>query len=300
VILTALEWDLNRPTPLKFLEILHTLLLCHQPQLLEDVALNLTPAKHLQRLTWKMQKIVANHQLALSYRPAVLAVSLLSIDLESIGVSDWQVVSNALEKICQIGHSSNEAEDRHKISRCKNLIIRLLAGGDRTDVSIKNARGGADGALAAQATEVGGGGGERGQTKNDEDPMKEKRSMVKLKRKHVPSESCGGGGNGMSGDGKGLSGGCSGGGGGFAESVDMACGMSLNSSSTCSATTFSSKASSASSTSSSKTTLKRVFNIAESPTCKSEARSEEAAAARGGFSAAGRFQALQGLCINIY
>jgi len=300
VILTALEWDLNRPTPLKFLEILHTLLLCHQPQLLEDVALNLTPAKHLQRLTWKMQKIVANHQLALSYRPAVLAVSLLSIDLESIGVSDWQVVSNALEKICQIGHSSNEAEDRHKISRCKNLIIRLLAGGDRTDVSIKNARGGADGTLAAQATEVGGGGGERGQTKNDEDPMKEKRSMVKLKRKHVPSESCGGGGNGMSGEGKGPSGGCSGGGGGFAESVDMACGMSLNSSSTCSATTFSSKASSASSTSSSKTTLKRVFNIAESPTCKSEARSEEAAVARGGFSAAGRFQALQGLCINIY
>merc|ERR550519_1725632 len=133
IILTALEWDLNRPTPLKFLEILHTLLLCHQPQLLEDVALNLTPAKHLQRLTWKMQKIVANHQLALSYRPAVLAVSLLSIDLESIGVADWQVVSQALEKICLIGgvHSGTNlwGEDRHKISRCKNLIVRLLDSG---------------------------------------------------------------------------------------------------------------------------------------------------------------------------
>merc|ERR1711931_602959 len=125
LILTTLDWDLNRPTPLKFLEILHTLLMCHQPQLLEDVALGLTPAKHLERLTWKMQRIVANHQLALRYRPAVLAVTLLSVDLESIGVSDWQLVSATLEKICHVGSGS---EDRHKLTRCKNLTVRVLAG----------------------------------------------------------------------------------------------------------------------------------------------------------------------------
>jgi len=273
VILTALEWDLNRPTPLKFLEILHTLLLCHQPQLLEDVALNLTPAKHLQRLTWKMQKIVANHQLALSYRPALLAVSLLSVDLESIGVADWQVVSNALEKICQIGHSVNSGEDRHKISRCKNLIVRLLDGVDRNVASKGSIEGG-----YTQSTVADAGAAKRIWAKNVEDPMKEKRSMVKLKRKHVPSES---------------------GGVRFVENANVTSETTSTASSTSSVATFPST-SSASSTSS-RTTLKRVFSIAESPTCKSEARSEEeAVTARGGLSAAERFQALQGLCINIY
>jgi len=273
VILTALEWDLNRPTPLKFLEILHTLLLCHQPQLLEDVALNLTPAKHLQRLTWKMQKIVANHQLALSYRPAVLAVSLLSVDLESIGVADWRVVSNALEKICQIGHSVNSGEDRHKISRCKNLIVRLLDGVDRNVASKGSMEGG-----YTQSTVADTGAAKRIGAKNVEDRMKEKRSMVKLKRKHVPSES---------------------GGVSFVENANVTSETTSNASSTSSIATFPST-SSASSTSS-RTTLKRVFSIAESPTCKSEARSEEeAVTARGGLSAAERFQALQGLCINIY
>ena len=58
-----LNWDLyDRPTPLKFVEILHELIMCHQPQMLEDAALGLTRAKHLQKLTWKMQKIVACHQ----------------------------------------------------------------------------------------------------------------------------------------------------------------------------------------------------------------------------------------------
>jgi len=290
IILTALEWDLNRPTPLKFLEILHTLLLCHQPQLLEDVALNLTPAKHLQRLTWKMQKIVANHQLALSYRPAVLAVSLLSIDLESIGVADWQVVSQALEKICLIGgvHSGTNlwGEDRHKISRCKNLIVRLLDSGvDRnitssgtTTTTTSGGGGGVHSGASAVASALDGGG----------DRTKDKRSTIKLKRKHVPSESGGGGGGGS---------------GGFAaDNVNVTRERGLRPSNASSAATFSSSTttSSVSSTSSSsRTTLKRVFNIAESPSCKSEARSDEEARG-GGLSAAERFQALQGLCINIY
>jgi len=268
VILTALDWDLNRPTPLKFLEILHTLLMCHQPQLLEDAALGLTPVKHLERLTWKMQRIVANHQLALCYRPAVLAVALLSLDLESIGVSDWQLVSAALEKICQIGGGGGGpgGEDRHQISRCKNLIVRLLAG-DRKGLS----------APAAATTASGGGVGRGGGRANNEaevsEAVEKKRSMTKLKRKHVPSESCGGG---------------------FIIDAAAASAVALAASSTASSAA-------SSSSSSTTTTLKRVFNIAESPTCKSEARSEEeAAASRGSLAAADRFQALQGLCINIY
>jgi len=272
VILTALDWDLNRPTPLKFLEILHTLLMCHQPQLLEDAALGLTPVKHLQRLTWKMQRIVANHQLALCYRPAVLAVALLSLDLESIGVSDWQLVSAALEKICQIGGGGPGGEDRHQITRCKNLIVRLLAG-DRKGLS-----------APAAATTAAGGEGERGGRANNEaevssETAEKKRSMTKLKRKHVPSES----------------------GGGFITDAAAASSSAAAASSTTPSAGSSSSSTTAAASSTSKTTLKRVFNIAESPTCKSEARSEEeAAASRGSLAAADRFQALQGLCINIY
>jgi len=276
VILTALDWDLNRPTPLKFLEILHTLLMCHQPQLLEDAALGLTPVKHLQRLTWKMQRIVANHQLALCYRPAVLAVALLSLDLESIGVSDWQLVSAALEKICQIGGGGPAGEDRHQITRCKNLIVRLLAG-DRKGLS----------APAAATTAAGGGGGRGGRANNEaevsSETVEKKRSMTKLKRKHVPSES----------------------GGGFitdaAVAASSAAVLAAASSTTSSAGSSASSSTTAAASSTSKTTLKRVFNIAESPTCKSEARSEEeAAASRGSLATVDRFQALQGLCINIY
>merc|ERR1719431_1085670 len=160
-------------------------MMCHQPQLLEDAALGLTPVKHLQRLTWKMQRIVANHQLALCYRPAVLAVALLSLDLESIGVSDWQLVSAALEKICQIGSGGQGGEDRHQITRCKNLIVRLLAG-DRKGLS----------APAAATTAAGGGGGRGGRVNNEaevsSETVEKKRSMTKLKRQHVPSESGGG------------------------------------------------------------------------------------------------------------
>merc|ERR1712200_394761 len=53
----------------------------------------------------------------------------------SIGVSDWQLVSTTLEKICQVGGTSSggsvtgsSSEDRHKLTRCKNLIVRVLAG----------------------------------------------------------------------------------------------------------------------------------------------------------------------------
>jgi len=299
VILTALEWDLNRPTPLKFLEILHTLLLCHQPQLLEDVALGLTPTKHLERLTWKMQKIVACHQLAFSFRPAILAVALLSVDLESIGVSDWQVVSATLEKICQIGGSGGNANnaaangERHKLARCKNLIVRLLAG-DRKAISgsavaqVKtvwttavtgSVAGEVVGANGRGGRAVSGGGGAVVRkavpaTESWSETPEKKRTMTKLKRKHVPSES-----GGM---------------------IDVSAAAAMVAASDANASSTSTTSSSTGS-SSSKTTLKRVFNIAESPTCKSEARSEEEAAAnRGGIAAADRFSALQGLCNYIY
>jgi len=299
LILTTLDWDLNRPTPLKFLEILHTLLMCHQPQLLEDVALGLTPAKHLERLTWKMQRIVANHQLTLRYRPAVLAVALLSVDLESIGVSDWQLVSTTLEKICQVGGTSSGgsgtgsgSEDRHRLTRCKNLIVRVLAG-DRGSGSVKISQQsptkkkssdkniGGDNVttpMASAAYRSGGGrSGNGGSGLRSTDDFEKKRSMTKLKRKHVPSEPGAGEGN--------------------VAPLDLNAASSTNLVEITAAgnsATFStpnrSSSSATSSTSSSKSTLKRVFNIAESPTCKSEARSVD-----DDVIAASRFQPLQGL-----
>merc|ERR1712200_304137 len=100
--------------------------------------------------------------------------------------------------------------------------------------------------------------------------------MTKLKRKHVPSEPGAGGG------------------GGDVATSDLNAASSTNlveiTAARNSATFTTPNRSSSSSTSSSKSTLKRVFNIAESPTCKSEARSVD-----DDVIAASRFQPLQGL-----
>ena len=189
-------------------------------------------------------------------------MALLSVDLESIGVSDWQIISATLEKVCHIGDAgssgggaNNNNNDRHKLARCKNLIVRVLAG-DRNvgNGAVASVKGGSGPRKASPAVEAW-----------SETPEK-KRTMTKLKRKHVPSESGGG-------------------------PTDAATTPGVEASST-------STTSSSTGSTSSLATLKRVFSIAESPTCKSEARSEEEAA-RGGI-VAERFAALQGLCINIY
>jgi len=179
-------------------------------------------------------------------------------------VSDWQIISATLEKICQIGDAAsaggsanNNNNDRRKLARCKNLIVRVLAGDRNAGVgTAAPAKGSGGGRKASPAAEAW-----------SETPEK-KRTMTKLKRKHVPSES----------------------GGGMTDSATLSTAEAASTSTTSSST----------GSTSSLATLKRVFSIAESPTCKSEARSEEeAAAARGGI-AAERFAALQGLCINIY
>lgn len=152
LILGTLNWDLNRITPLKFLEILHALLLCHQPQLLEDIALGLTPAKHLERLTWKMQRLTASHRILL-FRPAVIAVALLSVDLETMDTPDWRLVTVTLEKIVRI--------EAGQLLQCRNAVARTL-GTDR---------------------------GNKGMTPEKSKRMTTNGNGVKLKRKHVPSES---------------------------------------------------------------------------------------------------------------
>merc|ERR1711872_375208 len=123
-------------------------------------------------------------------------------------------------------------------------------------------------------------GGRSGNGLRSTEDFEKKRSMTKLKRKHVPSEP-----------------GAGGGGEGDVATLDLNAASSTNLVEITAAgnsATFStpnrSSSSATSSTSSSKSTLKRVFNIAESPTCKSEARSVD-----DDVIAASRFQPLQGL-----
>jgi len=151
IVLDKLHWDLNRVTPLRFLEIFHALLFCHQPEMLDDVGLGLSPTKHLERLTWKMQRLIATYQF-LQFRPAALAIALLSVDLEGIDVKDWQVVTMTLGKITQM--------DSNELARCRKLV-RL--SGERKGMS-------AD--------------GQERRTKGSE----AKSTGTKLKRKHLPSE----------------------------------------------------------------------------------------------------------------
>merc|ERR1719244_635819 len=134
--------------------------------------------------------------------------------------------------------------------------------------------------MATAACRSGAGrGGNGGSGLRSTDDFEQKRSMTKLKRKHVPSEPGAGGGEGD------------------VATLDLNAASSTNlveitaaRNSATFTTPNRSSSSATSSTSSSKSTLKRVFNIAESPTCKSEARSVD-----DDVIAASRFQPLQGL-----
>lgn len=161
LILDVLGWDINRVTPLKLLEILHALLLCHQPQILEDVALGLTPVKHLERLTWKMQRLTASHHF-LAFRPAVIAVALLSVDLEVMDAPDWRLVTSTLEKIVRV--------EGQQLVCCRNNVARAL-GTDRSGKGATPEKSKRMKSTSIISSSFG--------------------AITKMKRKHVPSESSG-------------------------------------------------------------------------------------------------------------
>ena len=79
-ILDKLGWDLRASTPLQFLHIFHALLMANYPRLL-DGFVNVAPSRQLWILTAKLEMILMDAS-CLRYSPSVIALSLLSLELE--------------------------------------------------------------------------------------------------------------------------------------------------------------------------------------------------------------------------
>lgn len=79
VIVTKLNWDLQNPTALTFLQLFHSLVFSNPANLLRDMA----PSHHLQTLTTKLEDCVCKHRFT-QFKSSVLSLALLSEDLESL------------------------------------------------------------------------------------------------------------------------------------------------------------------------------------------------------------------------
>ncbi|XP_064636349.1 cyclin-I-like [Lineus longissimus] len=116
IILNKLQWDLRDVTPLDFLHIFHATLLSNKPHLLDNFS-NLTPAHQLSALTAKLKLCLLHHQLMV-YRPAILALSLLSLELEYY-TQEWLPNTIMLQRMAMV--------DCHHIVHCREVISNCLS-----------------------------------------------------------------------------------------------------------------------------------------------------------------------------
>jgi len=116
VILDKLHWAPATSTALDFLHIFHTMLLTNNPSLLENYS-HMTPGHQIAALTTKLKILMTQSQLAV-FRPATIALSLLSLELEFY-VSDWLTSTIALQKLAGI--------DSHHLIRCREIISSCFA-----------------------------------------------------------------------------------------------------------------------------------------------------------------------------
>ncbi|XP_038055673.1 cyclin-I-like [Patiria miniata] len=117
IVLDKLRWDLSTITALDFLQIFHAMLLTQVPHLLAPLG-QMTPSRHLSILTGRLSQCLANHQLA-TFRPSVLALALLSLELEVVS-RDWLTLSMMFQRLIGV--------DNQQLIRCRELITGTLLG----------------------------------------------------------------------------------------------------------------------------------------------------------------------------
>jgi hypothetical protein len=120
-ILNKLGWDLMSITALDFLYIFHATLMSKNPQLLDKLP-HMTPSRQLALLTDKFQRCQAVDSM-LQYRPATLAVALLSLEMELFSV-DWLPMTLWLQ--VQI------KGDNQNLIQCREEASRVLAGSGKS------------------------------------------------------------------------------------------------------------------------------------------------------------------------
>ncbi|CAH1776889.1 unnamed protein product [Owenia fusiformis] len=116
IILDKLSWDLRSITSLDFLHIFHALLMSRCPHLLDSMR-NMTASRQLSILTRKLERCIAFHEI-LAYRPATVALALLSLELE-LFVPEWFRMTIALQKTIQVNN--------HDLIHCREIMTHHLS-----------------------------------------------------------------------------------------------------------------------------------------------------------------------------
>jgi len=110
-ILDKLHWDLRATTPLHFLQIFHSLLMANCPNLLDGFSI--TTSSQLTALTNRLQSVVINTTAYLRYPPSVLALAILSLEMEKFW-PNWYEATVRLAYIVQVEISV--------LKQCKQLV----------------------------------------------------------------------------------------------------------------------------------------------------------------------------------
>lgn len=115
IILNKLSWNIKYVTAIDFLHIIHSLLMCYYPQLLNGLS-NMTPSKHLAILTQKLLKCLGDHQIT-TFRPVTLSLSVISHELEQI-TPNWLSIVMMIQQMTEV--------DSGCLIRCREQTGRFL------------------------------------------------------------------------------------------------------------------------------------------------------------------------------
>jgi len=113
LVLNKLQWNVNLPTSLHFLQVCHAYLMMECPELLTNVH-RMTPSRQLALVTHKLQVCMKSEE-ACHWNPSIIAVSLLSLELEQFRV-DWFPLTLSLLKFIKITNFSELIGCRESLS----------------------------------------------------------------------------------------------------------------------------------------------------------------------------------------
>ncbi|XP_045205716.1 cyclin-I-like [Mercenaria mercenaria] len=115
IVLNKLQWSVKTVTQIDFLHIIHSLLMCYYPQLLEGVV-NMTPSRHLSILSRNVFHCLCNHKMV-GFRPITLTLAIISLELEQI-TQAWLSIINTVQKMADVEIDS--------LIRCREIAAQIL------------------------------------------------------------------------------------------------------------------------------------------------------------------------------
>lgn len=114
IILSKLEWNLLGPTSFSFLHLFHGVVFSC---LLPKQSRHSSSAQHLHKLIEKLEDCMCNYKFT-QFKGSVLAMSLLSLELEKMLPWDWLMTTIRLQQLTQV----NQTE----LIRCRELITQTF------------------------------------------------------------------------------------------------------------------------------------------------------------------------------